>query len=352
MKTSELYYDLPDGFVATMPVSPRSSAKMFIIDEQCFRHRTVADFSEELQEDALLVVNETAVLPARVRGHKITSGGNIEGLFLEEDQEGNWLMMLKANGKLRDGTLLEIGKNITLELLDRDEAIWKCRCSDARPPNVILQEIGTTPLPPYIRAARGDLVIEDEQDRRLYQTVYADSNQCHSVAAPTAGLHFDDLLLEKIKAKGIEQVAVTLHVGAGTFRPVETDTIETHPMHSEYWSVESEVLQKIAEAKQAHRPIIAVGTTTVRTLESLPAMDLWPSVGQLSSETQLLISPPYDFTIIDGLLTNFHLPNSTLLALVGALVGMDRLKSAYAEAILNEYRFFSYGDAMFIPKKM
>jgi len=352
VNTSELYFDLPEGFVATTPVSPRSSAKMFIVEEDCFRHRLVADFPEELSANALLVVNETAVLPARVRGNKLESGGKIEGLFLEEDQEGNWLMMLKSNGMLRAGSALAIGNGITLEVVDREEAIWRCRCSDARPPNEILQEIGTTPLPPYIRTARGDLEIEDEQDRSSYQTVFADSNQCHSVAAPTAGLHFDAMLLEKIEAKGIERVAVTLHVGAGTFRPVETDTIEAHPMHSEYWSVAAGALQKIAEAKQACRPVIAVGTTTVRTLESLPSMNTWPNEGQLSGETRLLISPPYDFKIIDGLLTNFHLPNSTLLALVGALTGMDRLKSAYAEAMLNEYRFFSYGDAMFIPKKV
>ena len=352
MKTSELYYDLPEGFVATMPVSPRSSAKMFVIDEDCFRHRTVADFPEELQENALLVVNETAVLPARVRGHKVASGGKIEGLFLKQDQEGNWLMMLKSNGKLRAGTEIAIGNEITLTVLDRDESIWRCCCSDPRSPHEILLKIGSTPLPPYIRAARGDLEIDDEQDRSSYQTIFADSNQCHSVAAPTAGLHFDDVLLERINAKGIERVAVTLHVGAGTFRTVETETVEAHPMHSEYWSVDAGVLQKIAQAKSVGRQIIAVGTTTVRTLESLPALHLWPNGGQLSGETQLLISPPYDFKFVDGLLTNFHLPNSTLLALVGALVGMDRLKLAYAEAIAERYRFFSYGDAMFIPKKL
>ena len=352
MKTSELYYELPDGVVATMPVSPRSSAKMFIVEEDCFRHRSVSDFAKELQKNALLVVNETAVLPARVRGHKVESGGKCEGLFLKEDQEGNWLMMLKSNGKLRKGTVLAIGNEITLEVLDRDEAIWRCLCSDTRPPNVILQEIGTTPLPPYIRAARGNTEIEDAKDRSSYQTVFADSNQCHSVAAPTAGLHFDDLLLENIKEEGIERVAVTLHVGAGTFRTVETENVEAHPMHSEYWSVEAGVLQKIAKAKKSGRPIIAVGTTTVRTLESLPELNSWPTKGQLSGETQLLILPPYDFKLVDGLLTNFHLPNSTLLALVGAIVGMDRLKLAYAEAILKHYRFFSYGDAMFIPKKI
>jgi S-adenosylmethionine:tRNA ribosyltransferase-isomerase len=351
VKTSDLYYDLPDGYVATAPVTPRSSAKMFVIDDDCFRHRSISDFPSELQGDELLVVNETAVLPARIQGHKITSGGKIEGLFLEDDREGNWLMMLKSNGKLRAGTELAIGEETTLTILDREEAIWRCCCSDARSPQEILSEIGSTPLPPYIRSARGDVEVDDATDRVSYQTVFADANQCRSVAAPTAGLHFDEALLNKIEAKGIERVAVTLHVGAGTFRTVETETVEAHPMHSEYWSVDAGVLKTIREAKREGRSVIAVGTTTVRTLESLPAMHLWPTEGRLSGETQLLISPPYDFKIIDGLLTNFHLPNSTLLALVGALVGMDRLKSAYAEAILKQYRFFSYGDAMYIPKK-
>lgn len=343
---------MPDGFVATEPASPRSSANMLIVEESGFRHRTVADFPSEIQGNALLVVNETAVLPARVLGNKVGTGGKIEGLFLEADQEGNWLMMLKSNGKLRSGTEIEIGNEVTLTVLDRDGAIWKCLCSDGRDPQVVLQEVGSTPLPPYIHAARGDQIFDDSKDRTSYQTLFADKDQAQSVAAPTAGLHFDKALLKAIEAKGVERVAVTLHVGVGTFRTVETDTVEEHPMHSEHWLVNGEVLRAIAAARREKRPIIAVGTTTVRTLESLPEMDTWPKESGLTGITNLLISPPYDFRFVDGLLTNFHLPNSTLLALVGAFIGLDCLKSAYTEAMKENYRFFSYGDAMFIPKKI
>lgn len=351
MKTSDLTYELPVGYVATEPASPRSSAKMLIVEDDVFRHRKMTDFPAELQSNALLVVNETAVLPARVQGYKVVSGGKIEGLFLEEDQNGNWLMMLNSNGKLRQGTELAIGNEVTLTVLDRDDAVWRCVCSDGRSPQEVLHDVGSTPLPPYIRSARGDQHVDDKKDRNSYQTLFADESQCHSVAAPTAGLHFDTLLLEALEAKGIERVAVTLHVGAGTFKTVETDTVEEHPMHSEHWSVQGEVLQKIASAKKAGQPIIAVGTTTVRTLESLPEMDTWPTSGELSGVTRLLITPPYDFRFVDGLLTNFHLPNSTLLALVVAFIGLDCLKSAYEEAMAENYRFFSYGDAMYIPKR-
>lgn len=324
---------------------------MLVVGKQLFAHKTVADFPDLLRHDALLVVNETAVLPARVQGHKIGSGGKIEGLFLEEDEYGNWLMMLKSNGKLRKGTELVIGCDITLTLIEKDDALWRCSCSDVHTASEILSRVGSTPLPPYIRSARGEQYIDDSVDRASYQTVFADTNQCQSVAAPTAGLHFDEPLLRKLALNGIERVAVTLHVGAGTFRTVETESVEDHPMHSEHWSVGAEVLNRIAKAKKDGRPIIAVGTTTVRTLESLPEMNTWPKSGRLTGDTRLLISPPYDFSLVDGLLTNFHLPNSTLLALVGALIGMDRLKAAYKEAIAGDYRFFSYGDAMYLPSE-
>lgn len=324
---------------------------MLVVDKQQFRHKTVADFPDILQHDALLVVNETAVLPARVQGHKIGSGGKIEGLFLEEDQSGHWLMMLKSNGKLRSGTELAVGHDITLTLIEKEDGLWRCSCSDGRSAPDILSQVGATPLPPYIRSARGEHHVDDFEDRVSYQTVFADANQCQSVAAPTAGLHFDELLLRNLALKGIERVAVTLHVGVGTFRTVETESVEEHPMHSEHWSVDAEVLKRIAHAKKTGRPIIAVGTTTVRTLESLPEMETWPTSGRLSGDTKLLISPPYEFAFVDGLLTNFHLPNSTLLALVGACIGMDRLKAAYKEAISCGYRFFSYGDAMYLPSK-
>lgn len=349
MKTSSLHYTLPEGFIATCPVSPRSSAKMLVVDNGEFRHATVDMLLDELHGDELLVFNETAVLPARIQGRKTGTGGRIEGLFLEQDNEGNWLMMLKSNGKLPVGSELEIGCGITLKIKSRNEEVWCCSCSDLSDPSKLLAEVGSTPLPPYILAARKGQVVEDYVDRLAYQTVYADASQCRSVAAPTAGLHFDDSLLDAIDLKGIERTAVTLHVGIGTFRPIETESVEKHRMHFEHWSVEAPVLQRIAQAKESGRPIVAIGTTTVRTLESLPEPDSWPSHGTLSGNTNLLISPPYEFRFVNGLLTNFHLPNSTLLALVAALVDVEQLKSAYAEAIERKYRFYSYGDAMFIP---
>ncbi|MDP6541595.1 MAG: tRNA preQ1(34) S-adenosylmethionine ribosyltransferase-isomerase QueA [Phycisphaerales bacterium] len=348
MKTEDLNYELPEGFIATTPASPRSDAKMLVVDRDEFRHKKMSDFPNEFCGDELIIFNETAVLPARIQGTKRKTRGKIEGLFLEQDDVGNWLMMLKSNGKLRIGTELDIGSGVRLTIISRDDAIWRCACNNQSDPSELLAVIGGTPLPPYIRSARGDEEVDDEVDRLAYQTIYADLSQCHSVAAPTAGLHFDEDLLSVIDSKGIERVAVTLHVGAGTFKTVETEAVEDHPMHSEYWSAESKVLQRIAAAKEEGRSIVAIGTTTVRTLESLPDISDWPSSGKLSGATKLLIAPPYEFRLVNGLLTNFHLPKSTLLALVGAMVGLDRLKLSYSEAIKQNYRFYSYGDAMFI----
>jgi S-adenosylmethionine:tRNA ribosyltransferase-isomerase len=333
--------------IATHPVSPRSSAKLLVVEGDKFLHKQVADLPSILPENALLVVNETAVLPARFVTRKATTGGRVEGLFLKE-KDAQWEVMLKSNGKLKEGVVLEFCNGEKLTLQSRTGKHWLCSCTDARKVSDILQEVGITPIPPYILGARGDIPTDDEKDQVSYQTIYADKSKNKSVAAPTAGLHFDEDLLNSLDRVGIERVPVTLHVGAGTFKGIETPTIEEHVMHEEPWQVGQKTLDAVAKAKSDGRQIIAVGTTSVRTLESLPPLDLWPSSGGLAGVTDIMISPPYEFKVVDGMLTNFHLPKTTLLALVASMLGIDRLKMAYTEAIAEKYRFYSYGDAMFI----
>ena len=343
----DLKYELPEGLIATHPVSPRSSARMLVVDSDTFLHKQVSDLPALLPKNALLVVNETAVLPARFISCRVETGGRVEGLFLTQIGEF-WEVMLKSNGKLRKGIVLELSEAVALELVERAGNNWKCLCSDPRCAQEVLQEVGITPIPPYIVSARGDAFTDDSQDREQYQTIYADFEQSRSVAAPTAGLHFDDHLFAELQTQGIEWVPVVLHVGAGTFKSIETTTIEEHVMHEESWEVSQSSLDSILRAKNEGRAVIAVGTTSVRTLESLPQLDKWPESGGLSGETRLMITPPYEFKMVDGMLTNFHLPKSTLLTLVAAMIGIEQLKSAYAEAIARGYRFYSYGDAMFV----
>jgi S-adenosylmethionine:tRNA ribosyltransferase-isomerase len=347
----DLTFDLPRDRIATQPASPRSSAKMLVVHPEKNEHRIISDLPELLPPGALLVVNETSVLPARFITRRIESGGRVEGLFLEQRDDGSWLVMLKSNGKLRSDIVLELCPGVQLTLRDRAGAHWICTCDDPRSARDVLTEGGITPLPPYILRARGEEVYTDTQDKQWYQTIYADPSQNQSVAAPTAGLHFDKPLLDRLDEAGIQRTPVTLHVGAGTFKAIETERIEDHQMHVEQWLVGQDSLEAIKKAKSEGRSVIAVGTTSVRTLESLPPIDEWPSSGGLHASTRLMIIPPYDFHLADGMLTNFHLPKSTLLALVAAMIGIEKLQATYAEAIQSEYRFYSYGDAMFIPPK-
>jgi len=343
----DLEFDLPKEQIAKCPASPRSSAKLLVVKESTFEDYSMQDFPQLLPKDALLIANETSVLPARFMAVRKETLGKVEGLFLEEIARG-WSVMLKSNGKLRVGITLQIADGIDLTLLQKSGAHWICSCSSTRSAQDILMECGTTPIPPYIVRARGDEVVLDSIDREDYQTVFADPTKCESVAAPTAGLHFDNSLLSELTQAGIERVNVTLHVGAGTFKGIETQNINDHVMHHELWAVSQATLEAIARAKDECRPIIAVGTTTVRTLESLPPKDSWPTSGGLSGSTDLLITPPYSFQLVDGILTNFHLPKSTLLALVAAKIGIERLHACYKKAIASDYRFYSFGDAMFI----
>ena len=346
---ADLDYDLPAGLIATEPPSRRSDARLLTLDRSGVLrgHHVVRDLPEILQPGDLLVMNETAVLPARFTGRRVDSGGRVEGLYLSQEASGKWVVMLKSNGRLREGAVMDLG-DVQLRLDEKRHEAWVCSCSADADPEMVLGEIGSTPLPPYIRKARGEAVFDDREDRRRYETVYADPLQRRSVAAPTAGLHFDSELLDALDANGITRAAITLDVGAGTFRPITAPRIEDHRMHSESWAVSQGSLDAIVTARAKGRRVIAVGTTVVRTLESLPPCPLWPKSGGLSGETDLLIVPPWEFGLVDGLLTNFHLPKSTLLALVAAMIGIHQLRDAYASAIAANYRFYSYGDAMLI----
>jgi len=371
LRTEDLAYDLPEDRIATRPAEPRDSARMLVMSRSSdvLEHRKVSDLPDYLVSGDALVMNKTAVIPARFLGKRTDSGGKVEGLFLDEPEAGTWRVMLKSNGRLRPDLVIELtdgqdrpsGQVIRLGEQDGDE--WIVHPESSRSAREILGVVGRTPLPPYIlrsrgirgirgiRGVRGDRSVDDAQDRSWYQTVYADPDQGRSVAAPTAGLHFTPELLQALIGKGVERLEISLDVGPGTFKPITTPTLEMHDMHRERYEVPSETLESLnailarKKAGESGR-IFAVGTTSVRTLESLP--DPLPVHESLSGTTDLLIAPPYDFRFVDGLLTNFHLPRSTLLALVAALVGLDRLLAVYEQAIREGYRFYSYGDAMLI----
>ncbi len=372
MRLEELDYHLPPERIATRPVEPRDAARLLVYRRQsdAVEHARVRDLPSLLGRDAL-VVNDTSVLPARLLAVRLDSGGRVEGLFLGEAAPGSWSLMLRSNGRLRQGLRLALidprrGEATThqLTLSARDGAVWTAELSSDLPTEGVLDRVGMTPLPPYILRARASggvdgsvpgSAIGDDRDRAWYQTVYAEMSKRRSVAAPTAGLHFTPDLLTALSRQGVTRLSVTLHVGAGTFQPVSTDRVEDHPMHREWFSVPRATLEGIARVRAAGGRAIAVGTTAVRALESAaggdPCVELEPpsrDADVVAGATRLMIAPGYAFRLVDGLMTNFHLPRSTLLLLVGAMVGLDRLKSLYAEAIERGYRFYSYGDAMLV----
>lgn len=364
LQTDELDYELPERFIATRPAEPRDAARMMVLhrSSNSIDHRHVHDLPEYLNRNDALVFNTTAVLPARLLGHRVDTGGKVEGLYLHEEPSSSpasnirWRLMLKAGGKLRPGQRIHfhgpVHSAIELELVQPIEAEWIAQLPTGSATVPALHAIGWTPLPPYILHARHNQPFNDEDDRRWYQTTYAQSNQAQSVAAPTAGLHFTPQLLESLHTKGVQRIDITLHVGPGTFKPITAPTLAQHKMHSEFFEVPIQSIANLYQLRRSTGPprIIAVGTTTVRTLESLP--DPLPNpaemCGPLTGLTDLMIAPPYRFKHVDGMLTNFHLPRSTLLALVAAMIGLDRLKAAYREAMQHGYRFYSYGDAMLL----
>jgi len=350
--TSALEYDLPRELVATRPASPRDAARLLVYrkSDASIMHVHVRDLPGLLERGDLLVRNDTAVLHARLQGQRGLDahgrgGGRVDGLYVETIEEGLWLVMLTAGGRLREGECIALGPGLSLELVRKQDRHWVARPSCAASAADMLDGAGYTPLPPYILKARNERgeVVDDADDRQWYRTLFADNAHRGSVAAPTAGLHLTQEVDNALTQRGVDVAHVTLHVGEGTFRGIETDTLEAHAMHSERFSVDSTTVAQLQQPRQGR--LIAVGTTTTRLLESLPRS--LPAAG-ISESTDLLIAPGHQWRWVNGLLTNFHLPRSTLLALVGAMVGMDNLRTIYAEALEQRYRFYSYGDAMLI----
>jgi S-adenosylmethionine:tRNA ribosyltransferase-isomerase len=365
LRAEDLEYELPDALVATRPAEPRDSARMLVMRRSGpgLEHRGVRDLPDFLVAGDLLVVNDTRVVPALFEGRRAETGGRIDGLFLEERADAatpaaaTWHVLLRAGGRLRAGEHVALdgadGRPSSRQLLlvaDAGGGEWTVRPDPPAPAETVLAEVGRTPIPPYIRKARADraVAIDDDRDRRWYQTVYALPDRAGSVAAPTAGLHFTPALLERLERRGVRRAAVTLHVGPGTFKPITAATLDAHVMHPERYEVAPATIALIRETRASGGRVVAVGTTTVRALESLPDPLPWAPAAPFTGATRLFIAPPREIRHADALLTNFHLPRSTLLALVAAFAGLDRVLAAYREAIARAYRFYSYGDAMLI----
>ncbi|MBT4268685.1 MAG: tRNA preQ1(34) S-adenosylmethionine ribosyltransferase-isomerase QueA [Deltaproteobacteria bacterium] len=345
MHRSTYSYELPEDLIADRPASPRDASKMMVLDRHTatLQHRNFSDFPDLLPDNSILVVNDSRVIPARLPGKRAT-GANIEVLLIKEQQPGRWLCKVKNSARIKAGEILKLCQGaLTAELEDKTPD-GNCNLKFSETENLIqtLEEVGYAPLPPYIHKVRENEVPRKE-DLQNYQTVFA--REPGAIAAPTAGLHFTEAVLNKIRARGIEVLAVTLHVGAGTFESVRVEDIRQHVMHEETYFISDEVAEKLNHAKESGRIITAVGTTATRTLESA-----WKS-GKITSgsgNTRIFIYPPFAFKAVDQLLTNFHLPESTLLMMVSALAGKDNILNAYNQAVQNRYRFFSYGDCMLI----
>lgn len=337
-KKSDFYYELPPELIAQTPAEPRDSSRLLVYDRQkdCVEHRIFRNVTDYLKAGDVLVINSTKVLPARLYA-QTANGGHIEILLLKRLEKDKWEVLCKPGKKCTVGKSFKICDKLsfTVEgITDSGERIINFSYDGVF--ENILEEVGSMPLPPYIK--------EKLKDKNRYQTVYAKTDG--SAAAPTAGLHFTPELLDKIRAMGVEIVEVLLHVGLGTFRPVKEDIITDHKMHGEHYEVTEQAAAAINKAKAEGRRIIAVGTTSVRTLESATGEDGIIKAG--SGETHIFIYPPYKFRCVDALITNFHLPESTLVMLVAALVGREKILELYETAVKERYRFFSFGDAMFI----
>ncbi len=339
MKTSDFDYYLPEELIAQTPVYPRDSSRLLVFDRKkdTFEHKHFYDIVDYLKEGDVLVRNNTRVLPARMFAYT-PNGAKVEVLLLKRFDLTEWEVLVKPGKKARVGAKLTLSNELSLEVLENIEETGSRRVKfyfDGVFEDII-SRLGEMPLPPYIT--------EKLKDQERYQTVYAKVDG--SAAAPTAGLHFTDELIEKIKAKGVTIVDVLLHVGLGTFRPVKADDILSHHMHSEYYEISSESAEIINKAKREGRRIIAVGTTSVRTLES--AADKDGFVKAVKDNTEIFIYPPYKFKCVDALITNFHLPKSTLIMLVSALSTREKILDLYNTAVSEKYRFFSFGDSCMI----
>jgi len=339
-------YELPKALIAQSPAVCRSDARLLVVDRgrESLEHRFIRDLPEYLESGDCLVINDTRVIPARLVGRRSRTGGHWEGLFIETSPDGLWRVTCKTRGKLKPGdsvTLLStIGNDdVQLQLATKQsDGTWIARPMAKEDALTLLQRVGRVPLPPYIR--KGRMV---EEDREHYQTVYAQVPG--AVAAPTAGLHFTAALLNRLSQQGVEIASLTLHVGPGTFKPIVADTLDEHRMHSEWGCIGQHAVDQITNCRRRGGRIVAVGTTSVRLLETASAAgELMP----FSGHTDLFIKPQYEFRAVDAILTNFHLPRTTLLVLVRAFGGNELMRRAYDEAIREKYRFYSYGDAMLI----
>lgn len=340
MKTSDFYYDLPHELIAQTPLKNRAKSRMLLLDKKTgeMEDKIFEDIVDYIKPGDTLVLNDTKVLPARLFGHREGKEEAIEVLLLKQKEDDIWQTLVKPGKKLQIGTKIVFKEGLlsasVIDILEDGQRVIKFEYNGIF--NEILDELGTMPLPPYIT--------EKLDDKDRYQTVYC--KHIGSAAAPTAGLHFTEEILEKLKQKGVNLVYVTLHVGLGTFRPVKVEKIEEHKMHSEYFVIDENACNIINDTKRNGKRVIAVGTTSCRVLES--ATDNDGKIYPMAKETDIFIYPGYKFKMLDALITNFHLPESTLIMLVSSLAGKDNIMRAYKHAVGDKYRFFSFGDCMFI----
>ena len=341
--TKDFNFDLPEELIAQTPLKDRTSSRLLVVNKttHTIEDKHFSDLLDELEEGDTLVVNNTRVLPARLYGTKEETGAHIEVLLLTNTEGDKWETLVKPAKRMKVGSVVSFGdgrlKATVVEELEQGGRIIEFSYEGVF--LEVLESLGEMPLPPYIK--------ERLEDKERYQTVYAKENG--SAAAPTAGLHFTEELMQQIRDKGVNIVPVTLHVGLGTFRPVSVDSLEDHKMHSEYYNVSKETAEMIEATKKAGKRVIAVGTTSIRTLETV-ARDNDGHVVTASGWTDIFISPGYEFRVVDAFVTNFHLPKSTLVMLVSAYLGREFTLEAYQHAIEERYRFFSFGDAMFVHK--
>lgn len=346
-------FELPDQLIAKEALADRTASRLLVMDRASgeISHRSIRDLPTLLQPGDLLILNDTRVIPARIFGLRTKTGGKWEGLFVGSTEDGKWRIIGHTRGKLMPCESITLqpahedrgNGSVTLTLIEREakEGVWVAEVDSDEPPHVLLDRIGTVPLPPYIGRK-----LAADSDWNRYQTSYA--KQPGAIAAPTAGLHFTPELLAECERRGIAHEFVTLHVGIGTFRPISVQRLDEHKMHSEWCELPTKTADAINRTRAAGGRVIAVGTTSVRTLESAAVQDDHDDISAWSGNTELFIRPPYEFKVVDCLLTNFHLPKSSLLVLVSALASVEAIRSAYQQAIEQRYRFFSYGDAMLI----
>lgn len=340
MRKEDFYFDLPEELIAQDPLEARSSSRLLVLDKETGKveHHVFREIIDYLQEGDCLVINDTKVIPARLIGSKIGTDAKIEVLLLKRKENDVWETLVKPGKKAKVGTRISFGDGLlvgeVVDIVEEGNRLIHFEYEGIF--EEILDQLGQMPLPPYIT--------HQLEDKNRYQTVYA--KHSGSAAAPTAGLHFTPELLKEIEEKGVQIARVTLHVGLGTFRPVKVDNILEHHMHSEFYQIDEEAAEKINRAKESGHRVICVGTTSCRTIES--AADKNGKLHATNGWTEIFIYPGYEFKVLDCLITNFHLPESTLVMLVSALAGREQVLSAYEEAVKEKYRFFSFGDAMFI----